>query len=159
LTLINSWQQVKINLDILGDGPLFNKLNKKQLNIKYHGSLSRSKVNKYINKSKFLIYPSEWYEPFGTTIVEAFNEGTLVLASNIGSIKSIIKDKYNGLLFNPGNQKDLIRKVKWILKNPDKCDQIAHNAKKEFNKKYSTNSNYNQLINIYKDAINDKKKS
>ena len=150
---------MKINLDILGDGPLFNKLNKKQLNIKYHGSLSRSKVNKHINKSKFLIYPSEWYEPFGTTIVEAFNEGTLVLASNIGSIKSIIKDKYNGLLFNPGNQKDLIRKVKWILKNPDKCDQIAHNAKKEFNKKYSTNSNYNQLINIYKDAINNKKKS
>ena len=48
---------------------------------------------------------------------------------------------------------------RWILKNPDKCDQIAHNAKKEFNKKYSTNSNYNQLINIYKDAINNKKKS
>jgi len=159
LTLINSWQQVKINLDILGDGPLFNKLNKKQLNIKYHRSLSRFKVNKHINKSKFLIYPSECYETFGTTIVEAFNEGTLVLASNIGSIKSIIKDKYNGLLFNPGDQKDLIRKVKWILKNPDKCDKIAHNAKKEFNKKYSTNSNYNQLITIYKDAINNKKKS
>ena len=159
LTLINSWQQLKINLDILGDGPLFNKLNKKHLNIKYHRSLSRFKVNKHINKSKFLIYPSECYETFGTTIVEAFNEGTLVLASNIGSIKSIIKDKYNGLLFNPGDQKDLIRKVKWILKNPNKCDQIAQNAKKEFNKKYSTNSNYNQLINIYKDAINNKKKS
>ena len=87
------------------------------------------------------------------TILEAFREVTLVIASNIGSIKSIIIDKYNGILFEPGNQNDLINKVEWILNNPKICDQIALNANNEFYKKYSSEINYKQLIQIYQEAI------
>ena len=83
------------------------------------------------------------------TILEAFREGTLVLASNIGSIKSIIKDKHNGILFEPGNQNDLVKKVKWILDNQIKCNQICINAKREFDIKYSSKTNYKKLIDLY----------
>ena len=93
------------------------------------------------------------------SILEAFREGTLVLASNIGSIKSIIKDKYNGILFEYGNKKDLANKIKWILANPDICDQITLNANNEFKKKYSAEVNYAQLIKIYNNAIYENKKS
>ena len=89
------------------------------------------------------------------TILEAFREGTLVLASNIGSIKSIIKDRFNGILFEPGNNSDLIDKVKWILNNQKECDQIALNANNEFNQKYSSEVNYKQLIDVYEKAIKD----
>ena len=93
------------------------------------------------------------------SILEAFREGTLVLASNIGSIKSIIKDKYNGILFEYGNKKDLTNKINWILANPDICDQITLNANNEFKKKYSAEVNYAQLIKIYNNAIYENKKS
>ena len=156
LSLIKAFEKIYINLDILGDGPLFNKIKKKKFNnIKIHGNLPRDEVNKFISNSKFLVFPSEWYESFPMTILEAFREGTLVLASNIGSIKSIIKDRFNGILFEPGNTSDLIDKVKWILNNPKECDQIALNANNEFNKKYSSQVNYKQLIDIYKKAIKD----
>lgn len=154
LTLIKAFKNVDLKLDILGDGPLFDKVNKNNINnIKLHGNLQRDEVRKFINKSKFLIFPSEWYESFPMTILEAFREGTLVVASNIGSIKSIIKDKYNGILFEPENHKDLINKVEWILNNPKICDQIVLNANNEFYKKYSSENNYNQLIQIYQEAI------
>jgi glycosyltransferase involved in cell wall biosynthesis len=155
LTLIRAFKKIDVELDVLGDGPLLNiiKKNNIDLNIKFHGSLPRVKVSKFINNSKFLVFPSEWYESFPMTILEAFREGTLVLASNIGSIKSIIKDRFNGILFEPGNKSDLIDKVKWILNNPKECDQIALNANKEFNNKYSSEINYKQLINIYEEAI------
>ena len=91
------------------------------------------------------------------TILEAFREGTLVLASNIGSIKSIIKDKFNGILFEPGNTSDLIDKVKWILNNPKECDQIVLNAYNEFKNKYSSEVNYRQLLDIYNEALLEKK--
>ena len=91
------------------------------------------------------------------TILEAFREGTLVLASNIGSIQSIVKNKHNGVLFEHGNKLDLINKVKWIVNNPKLCDQIALNANNEFNKKYSSEVNYKQLIKIYEDAIKKNK--
>lgn len=154
LSLIKAFEKIDINLDILGDGPLFNKIKKKKFNnIKLHGNLPRDEVNNFISKSKFLVFPSEWYESFPMTILEAFREGTLVLASNIGSIKSIIKDKFNGILFEPGNTLDLIDKVKWILNNQKECDQIALNANNEFNKKYSSEVNYKQLIDVYEKAI------
>ena len=154
LTLIKAFKNINLKLDILGDGPLFDKVNKNNINnIKLHGNLQRDEVRKFINRSKFLIFPSEWYESFPMTILEAFREGTLVMASNIGSIKSIIKDKYNGILFEPGNHKDLINKVEWILNNPKICDQIALNANNEFYKKYSSEINYKQLIQIYQEAI------
>ena len=156
LSLIKAFEKININLDVLGDGPLFNEIKKNNINnIKLHGNLSRDEVNKYINKSKFLVFPSEWYESFPMTILEAFREGTLVLASNIGSIKSIIKDRFNGILFEPGNKSDLIDKVKWILNNQKECDQIALNANNEFNKKYSSEVNYKQLKDVYEKVIKE----
>jgi len=156
LTLVKAFTNIDINLDVLGDGPLLNKVKKNNINnIKFHGNLTRDEVNRFIYRSKFLVFPSEWYESFPMTILEAFREGTLVLASNIGSIKSIIKDKFNGILFEPGNTSDLIDKVKWILNNQKECDQIALNANNEFNKKYSSEVNYKQLIDVYEKAIKE----
>ena len=158
LTLIKTFKNIDIELDILGDGPLLSKIKKKDFkNIKFHGNLSRNQVSNFINKSKFLVFPSEWYESFPMTILEAFREGTLVLASNIGSIKSIIKDKYNGILFNSGDSFDLKKKIEWILANPKECNKIVSNAYHEFNKKYSYETNYRQLIKIYEDAIKNYK--
>ena len=61
------------------------------------------------------------------------------------------------MLFEHGNKLDLINKVKWIVNNPKLCDQIALNANNEFNKKYSSEVNYKQLIKIYEDAIKKNK--
>lgn len=155
LTLVEIFSNIDIEIDILGDGPLLEniKKNNKNKNIKFHGSLSREETRKFINRSKFIIIPSECYEGFPMTILESFREGTLVLASNIGSIQSIIKDKYNGVLFEYGDKLDLINKIKWILNNPNECDVITKNANKDFVNKFSSKVNYNQLLNIYEDAI------
>tara|TARA_B100001057_G_scaffold7160_1_gene6538 strand:+ start:9896 stop:11026 length:1131 start_codon:yes stop_codon:yes gene_type:complete len=158
LTLIKAWRLLDndIDLDVCGEGPLLDKLNKlNDKNIKFLGNLPKNEIRDKLHNSRFLIFPSEWYESFPMTILEAFREGTLVLASNIGSIKSIIKDKYNGILFEPGNTSDLIDKVKWILNNQRECDQIALNANNEFNHKYSSEVNYKQLIDVYEKAIKD----
>ena len=90
------------------------------------------------------------------TILEAFREGTLVLASNIGSIKSIIKDKHNGVLFNSGDHNDIRKKVEWVLNNPEKCNKIVENALNDFNEKYTNEINYQKLTEIYKDIIHKK---
>ena len=90
-------------------------------------------------------------------ILEAFAAKTLVLASNLGSLSSIITDRYNGLLFEPNNHKDLIKKIQWITNNKVECDQIIINAKNDFLKKYTERHNYKTLINIYEETIKKKK--
>ena len=91
LTLVEAWKKTNLKIDILGDGPLLNELTNKNIkNMNFVGQKSSKEVLKIISNAKFLIFPSEWYESMPMTIIEAFSTGTLVLASNIGSIKSII---------------------------------------------------------------------
>ena len=156
LTLLKAWKNIPIKIKIFGDGPLFKKLKKNNHNVEFYGNCSIDRISEEIKNSKFLIFPSEWYEPMGMTILEAFRAGTLVLASNIGSIPSIIKDGYNGILFNPGDAIDIQNKIKWILNNSKKCNEIVANAFNDFNQKYSDEINYKSLIKIYEDTINVK---
>jgi glycosyltransferase involved in cell wall biosynthesis len=157
LTLLKSWKNIETKINIYGDGPLLNKIKNNTKNIQFHGNYSRDLIPEEIKKSKFLIFPSEFYESMPMTILESFREGTLVLASNIGSIKSIIKDKYNGILFNPNDPNDIQEKVEWVLNNSKKCDEISLNAMNDFNNKYSEDNNYQELINIYNKTISNKK--
>lgn len=156
IDLLYAHKKFNFNLNICGDGPLKNLVNNEK-KINYLGFLSDEDINRQLAKTKFLLFPSKWYEGFPTIILKAFLFETVVLAPALGSIPTIIKDGYNGILFKPNNIEDLINKIKWALSNEEKCNQIKENAKKEFNEKYTEEVNYNILKKIYEDAIEENK--
>ena len=155
-TLLSAWKSLDIKINIYGGGSILTDLIKKNSNnnkLVFHGSQNRQIVEEKLSNSKFLVFPSEWYETMGMTILEGFRSGTLVIASNLGVMRHIIKDKYNGILFESGNYKDLQDKIRWVLDNPDRCDLITKNALSDFNNNFSEKPNYEQLIKIYTDVI------
>ena len=152
-TLLKAWEKINFPLKVFGDGPLNGRLNKNQPNINFIGDQPRNIVVEEMKLSKFLIFPTEYYEGFPMTILEAFESGLPVLASNIGSVSEIIKDKYNGVLFETGNIHELRIKINWLLSNSNECQKIANNALKESAIKYSKEENYKTLIKIYEEAI------
>ena len=98
------WGKDAPNLEIIGNGEdeiMLKTYKKKHLlqNIIFSGKLSYKKVQKKIEKSKLLIIPSEWYEPFGLVIIEALSKGTPVASSDIGSLPDLIKNYRHGFLF------------------------------------------------------------
>ena len=79
--------------------------------MKFHGQKQLTTlIMRYLKQ--ILIFPSQLYETMGMSILQAFRAGTLVIASNLGAMKSIIQDKFNGILFEPGNSYDLEKKLK-----------------------------------------------
>ena len=154
LDLIIAHKKFNFDLSVCGDGPLKKELISNK-NIKYLGFLNKNDLTNIMKKSKFLIFPSKWYETFGLTLLEAFALETVVIAPNIGSISSIIKHEKNGILFKPNDIDDLVNKIKWVLSNTNKCEEIKRNAKKEFEEKYSEDENYKMLIKIYEEAIEE----
>jgi len=156
--LLKAWENINFPLKIFGDGPIKHLINKNQANITFLGNQPKNIIIAEMQLAKFLIFPTECYEGFPMTILESFASGLPVLASNIGSISEIIKNKYNGILFKPGNIIDLREKINWILSNPDECEKITQNALKEFSIKYSKEKNYELLIKIYKEAMEDQSK-
>ena len=154
LDLIIAHKKFNFDLSVCGDGPLKKELISNK-NIKYLGFLNKNDLTNIMKKSKFLIFPSKCYETFGLTLIEAFALETIVIAPNLGSISSIIKHEKNGILFKPNDIDDLVNKIKWVLSNTNKCEEIKRNAKKEFVEKYSEDANYKMLIKIYEEAIEE----
>lgn len=74
----------------------------------------------------FLLTSSE--EGFGNVIIEAMASKVPVVASGVGGIKEIIKHNHNGLLFESGNQTELVRLIKNLLDSKDTRDKLSTNA-------------------------------
>ena len=156
-TLLAAWEQLgeQIPLKIVGDGPLAAdvlKATKRSPHIEWLGRRPMSEVHDLMGEAMFLVFPSKWYETFGRVAIEAFAKGTPVIAANIGAIAEIVAPGKTGLHFEPGVPEDLVNKVKWVLGNPDTMAQMRESARLEFEAKYTSKKNYQQLIEIYTKA-------
>lgn len=63
--------------------------------------------------SDIFVLPSE-YEGLGLVLLEAMSTKVPIIASNSSAIPELIKNNYNGFLFNKGNYKELALKLKQI---------------------------------------------
>ena len=156
-TLIEAWKQVpEAPLTIVGDGPerpALEKLAASLPNVSLVGQAGQPEAMERIKQAAFLIMPSEWYETFGRCIVEAYACGRPVVASRLGAMAELVKDGETGLLFEPGNARDLAAKVKALLADPAECQRLGRAARAEFEAKYTAERNYEMLMAIYRRVI------
>ena len=142
------------SLKVVGDGPLGQEIMRrcedmKTGQIEFTGRRSHDECMELLSRAGFLIMPSVCYENFPMTIREAFACGKPVVASDLGAMASLIRDRETGLLFKPGDPADLAAKIAWMLENRDACLQMGRNARAEFEKKYTADRNFSMLMGIY----------
>lgn len=139
-TLLAAFKQLPFTLKIAGDGPLkeqvINAVNQFS-NIVYLGNLTKTEVTTTLQKAQALIVSSVCYEGMPMTILEAFSTGTTVMASNLGAMKSLIVDGYNGFHFEPGNANNLKKSV------------VKFNALSLFEKKQMGVNAYENYLDCY----------
>lgn len=148
--LLEAWKKLgeeALDLIVCGTGPLKewclkyvadNHLAK----VKMIGFVKSEDVKKIMGESKALILPSQWYEGFPMSIVEAYSVGTPVLGSDIGNVGNIIETNVTGWKFKYNSVDDLIKATK--------CTKdIVDSVIAEYNNKYTDIKNYEQLKEIY----------
>lgn len=160
ITLLSAWDLlVGIPLVIIGEGPLRENVLERahsDREITLIDQLPHEKVIEIVKNSKFLIFPSEWYETFGRVIIEANACGKPCIASRIGVIQDLVKDGTTGFLFTPGDAQDLADKVRDLWNCPSKLSEMAENARKEYEGKYTPEKNYDELLKIYQLVLGNK---
>ncbi len=72
------------------------------------------KVN-LLQHAKAFLFPLQWNEPFGITMIEAMACGTPVIAYNRGSVAEIVRDGVTGFIIDPDDE-DRPGKGTWIIK-------------------------------------------
>jgi glycosyltransferase involved in cell wall biosynthesis len=158
-TLLKAFSAIDVRLRVVGDGPLLDdvaNLAAANPQIESLGHLSSQRVSLEMAEAGFLIFPSEWYEGFPMTIVEAFSAGLPVIASRLGGMAELIADGVTGLHFNSGDEKDLADKVRWAADNPGEMLRMGRNARLVYEDKYTPEKNYQQLMAVYRDVIEKK---
>jgi glycosyltransferase involved in cell wall biosynthesis len=102
-----------------------------------------------MKEASFLLFPSECYENFPVTIIEAFATGLPVVASRIGSLSELVADRETGLHFRVSDSADLAAAVDWAFDHGPEMLAIGRRARREFETKYGAEQNYARLRNIY----------
>jgi glycosyltransferase involved in cell wall biosynthesis len=159
-TLLAAWKLMgnKIPLLVAGDGSLRPELEGLVLRlglvgVRFLGHLERQAVFAAMKRARFLIVPSECYENFPMTVVEAYACGTPTIVAGHGAFKEIVADQRTGIHFVPGNVEDLASKTEWAWTHPRETEDIGQAGRAEFVAKYTADKNYRMLMDIYQRAI------
>jgi glycosyltransferase involved in cell wall biosynthesis len=159
-TLLSAWRRLRssIPLDVVGDGPLRPALEAESQgqmlkSVQFRGWMPRDQTLETMKLARFLIFPSEWYEGFGMTIIEAFACGVPVICSRLGAAEELVADGRTGLHFTPGDAEDLAQKVEWAWSHPEEMEAMGRAARAEYEVKYSADRNYQMLLDIYRRVI------
>lgn len=157
-TLLAAWKQLrrKVRLKIVGDGPLAPALAEaaeRAPEVEYLGRQPKNQVLALMKDAQALIFPSEWYEGFPMVIAEAYAVGLPVIASNLGSMSSLIDSGRTGLHFHPNDPRDLASRVEWAFGHRQELRRMRGQARAEFESKYTAERNYQMLMEIYQSAV------
>lgn len=92
--------------------------------------------------NNFLALVTSKAEAFGLVTIEAMDAGQFVIGARGGATPEIIDDQSSGLLYTPGNEKELANCIEEALNLSNKEDMISHGfdiIDKRFNIKNTTN--------------------
>lgn len=156
-TMLNAWKGADqaIPLKIVGEGPLTDLVIAAACegnNVQYRGARSLPEVLDLMRNAEFLVFPSEWYETMGRTIMEAFAVGTPVVATNIGPPATMVVPGETGFHFTPGSVDELRERVEWCSQNLDRLRAMRSSARQAFENSYTGVANARMLLAIYERA-------
>ena len=96
--------------------------------INFAGSFPNEQMAAELGKIDVLVVPSTWYENTPLVIYSALVAGIPVVASNLGGMAEIVRHGENGLLFEPGDPKDLARQLRRLIEEPGLLEDLYRSA-------------------------------
>ena len=117
--------------------------------VELRGFVPNSAARALMGQSKALILPTQWYEGFPMTIVEAFSAATPVICSDLGNAGSLISDGVTGFKFPADSAEQLAQ----TLNRLQHAESVSEGALKTYQENFTSEANYRQLMAIYSKAM------
>ncbi|MGB8216467.1 MAG: glycosyltransferase family 4 protein [Candidatus Methanoperedens sp.] len=147
-----------LKLILVGFGPKMNdlenmarKLNVLE-NIVFTGKVPYDKLPLYYNLADVFVFPTMRVEAGPLVIPESMACGKPVIASRIGGIPTVIENYVDGILIEPGNLKELKKKIIEILGDEKLSRTLGENARKKIVEQYSVDRMVENTIKVYEMA-------
>ena len=154
LTLLNAMKGIPVQLLIAGDGPeaatINNFITNNQLsNVIMLGFTQKEQLYDLVQNAVCLVCPSECYENFPYTVIEAMLLKTPVIAADIGGIPELVIHQETGLLFEPFSPNALQEKILRLLHDGDLQLSLAQKAYSRTARLVNYQQHYSILKNVF----------
>jgi len=116
-------------------------------------TIGRKDLAEFYRSARMLVVPSVWFETAPTVGAEAMSHGIPVIASNIGAVAGVVEDGVDGLLFEPGNARDLAEKVTRLWNDTELCRRFGRNARAKAVRRWNPETHVAGLVETYSKAI------
>ena len=149
--LINTINKTNYQLHIVGDGPEYKKLTAiAGKNIILHRRISDEDKKKLYDQCDLLIVSSiNRAEAYGMIIVEAFEAGMPVIASNLNSgVTYLVQHEKTGLVFETKNESELILAIERMEKEHELYQQISIDTREFFDSQLSYSHFKDKIKNV-----------
>jgi len=135
------------------DSSYFKELAKGCNNITFTGFVEN--VGDYLALFDIFILPS-FREGIGSILIDAMQKKLPIIASDVGGVSEIVKDKINGYLIKHGDKDNLKEKILFLKDNPLIRDSMSKEGKKIASPLTSRNMCL-KYINIYRKMVKNGK--
>ena len=156
-TLLEAWRiayRDGMTLRIVGTGPLDATMNRDVPGVEWLGARDNHQVLAMMKEAAFLVFPSECYEGFPITVLEAFATALPVLATNHGAMAELVVHDATGHLFRPNDVAGLRHSLSWAFQNPDALSVLGDAGRRDFDSKYAASHAYARLSTLYDRVTN-----
>lgn len=146
-------KQDNLKFFIGGHGPLSDRIknelenNNSSQKVELKGWISHNKVADYLNELKLFILPS-YSEGLPTGVLEAMACGTPVLATPVGGVPDVIKDRETGFILENNSSECIAKNVIRALEHQN-LEEIMRNARKLIEEKYT----YDAAVERYRKIL------
>ena len=148
--ICDSYSDTKIVF--VGDGPLRRQLEQEveelDLKSRVHFLGVRDDVPALLSRMDIFVLPSI-SEGIPMVLLEAMAAGKPIVATSVGAIPRIIRDRHTGLLVPPGDAETLASAIEFLLEDRRKAQDMAINARKEVQAKFSSTAMAQKYIERY----------
>ncbi len=139
-------------IDVFCKGPL-QALVEASPRLRYGGFQPSDILHQKLNEAAYLVMLSTDVESFGLIAIEAFACGTPVIATRDGGLRELIHHGQNGLLVPPNDASALASAIAYAESHPNHMRRMGMAARKNYLTSYTPERNYEQLIQIYHEAL------
>ena len=114
-------------------------------NVEFIGEINEQQKGEFLGNAYAYLFPIDWPEPFGLTMIESMACGTPTIAFRCGSVPEVITDGLSGFIVD--NMEDAVR----ATKQAGALDRAA--CRTEFMKRFSAPTMARQYVKVYESIV------
>ncbi len=122
-------------------------------NVTFLGHLDTPELISLVQRAQFMVTPSEWYENYPMSVLEALACGTPVIGTTMGGIPELVRDGVSGALFEAGNVEALAATINHFLQHRDATIEMGRNGRRQIEEQNNPDLHYAQTMQLYQAVL------